>query len=257
MHSERMQERLSVGSSINRIKNAFVVVLLRMYNELLGSVVASAAPSVEADPALGQPALGKTGIRVFGVAVLHVHDEAALRLRSHLGDVPKQASRSRSSKVQQHVVTVCVAGKLYEVPTEMDVLANKTAKVIATSLDRVNRAIADTVAGSLFEGTENWYVHILVGDGIGTNEAAAKVLVAENTRLPVGGGKLLYLLMVIKCATHQASLATKGAVVGRAAMIGEDDRAATGATKLADKGAYHHLTTSLPPADATEALLQS
>jgi len=44
--------------------------------------------------------------RLRAVVVLHLHGEASLRLRSHLGGVADLPSRSRSSKVQQHVVKV-------------------------------------------------------------------------------------------------------------------------------------------------------
>ena len=56
----------------------------------------------------------------------------------------------------------------------------------------------------------------MVGDGINTNEAAAKILwscvhqvkLAENTR---------YFLLLVKCATHQAGLSATSSVIGRAA----------------------------------------
>ena len=63
--------------------------------------------------------------RLRAVVVLHLHDEASLRLRSHLGGAADLPSRSRPSKVQQHVVKVffrpCVS---CEAPQEMEALAD-------------------------------------------------------------------------------------------------------------------------------------
>ena len=59
-------------------------------------------------------------------------------------------------------------------------------------------------------------LHVLVGDGIGTNEAAAKRLWACIKERGLGP-RVRYLLMVIVCGTHQSGLVAKSAVTGRAA----------------------------------------
>ena len=59
---------------------------------------------------------------------------------------------------------------------------------------------------------------MLVGDGIPTNEAAAKLLLACIAQKALAPGTR-YLLMVVKCATHQAALSAKSAVEGRAASV--------------------------------------
>ena len=65
---------------------------------------------------------------------------------------------------------------------------------------------------------ERWLVHVLIGDGIGTNEAAAKRLWAcfQSQRL---GRHVRYFLLLLRCGTHQVGLAAKNAVVGRAAKV--------------------------------------
>ena len=70
---------------------------------------------------------------------------------------------------------------------------------------------------------KRWLFHVLVGDGINTNEAAARRLLARSLVEPLG--QLRYFLAVYKCSSHQANLAAKGAVIGAAAKVA----AATGA----------------------------
>lgn len=82
--------------------------------------------------------------RPFTLALLHIHDEASLRLRSFA--VGAATERSRKSSVEQHAVWLFAddtAG--LPVLTELHALANKTAPTLATSLDKVLRSVA-TVA---------------------------------------------------------------------------------------------------------------
>ena len=68
-----------------------------------------------------------------------------------------------------------------------------------------------------------WFAHVLVGDGINTNEAAARRLLARALVEPLG--QLRYFLAAHTCSSHQANLAAEGAVIGAAAKVA----AATGA----------------------------
>ena len=63
-------------------------------------------------------------------------------------------------------------------------------------------------------GVQKWFAHILVGDGVATNEAAARIVLAELKRRPLEGG-FRYVMLVVKCANHQANLAIGSAVGGR------------------------------------------
>jgi hypothetical protein len=107
----------------------------------------------------------------------------------------------------------------------MEALADKTVATLATSLDGVARRVAQTIADGLGNDIEPWFIHVLVGDAVATNEAAARRLYAKAAATPMADG-LKYHLVVVKCASHQANLAAKGAAIGVAATVGI---AATGA----------------------------
>ena len=67
---------------------------------------------------------------------------------------------------------------------------------------------------------EVWIFHVLIGDGIITNNAAAKRLWACLQERGLGS-RVRYFLAVIVCGTHQTGLAAKSAVTGRAAAAAE------------------------------------
>ena len=54
-------------------------------------------------------------------------------------------------------------------------------------------------------------VHVLVGDGICTNNKAGRIVLAESQRVPVHPA-LCYLLILVVCANHQANLSLASAV---------------------------------------------
>ena len=225
-------------TQIGRIRDAFVQTLLELRGEELRKIVAaelrapaaatgavyaaSATCAVASKAATGAAASdAATGARrrLRAVVVLHLHDEASLRLRSHLGGAADLPSRSRSSKVQQHVVKVFLRpGLSCEVPQEMEALGDKTAATLATSLDGRLRQVAKTIAAGLGNDNEAWLIHVLVGDAINTNEAAARRLYAKAAVAPIAAA-LKYCLVVVKCASHQANLAAKGAAIGVAATV--------------------------------------
>jgi hypothetical protein len=179
------------------------------------------------------------------VYLLHVQDEADIRLRSGDGrlasDIP---GRSRASKVQQHCVEFGTNFGCLEIPTEMEALGDKTAATLCTSFELLVRSfVADafpaTHVGAKPQASvpakpkasvaakpqasvlgkpqaDIWLFHILVGDGIATNDAAAKRLWACLQERGLGP-RVRYFLAVIVCGTHQAGLTAKSAVTGRAA----------------------------------------
>ena len=71
--------------------------------------------------------------------------------------------------------------------TELDGLADKRAETIATSVDGVLRSVAKIVGDPVQDaGARKWFfVHVLVGDGIYTNNKAARIVLAESQRVPV------------------------------------------------------------------------
>ena len=134
-------------------------------------------------------------------------------------DGPKVPNRSRASKVQQNVLTIIGGTDRTNVATELEALGDKTAATLATSFERLLRSVCSRILTQPQAGSaETWIFHMLVGDGIPTNEAAAKLLLACIAQKALAPGTR-YLLMVVKCATHQAALSAKSAVEGRAAKV--------------------------------------
>lgn len=200
-------------STIGRIKDARA----EMYPEMVLQAVAMSLGAHKADATHhGRP--------FVTMHMLHVQDEAELRLRS--GDVwdgPDVPRRARASKVQQHVLSVVVGHRQWEIPTEMEALGDKRAGTLATSLDSLLRRTWAAVARGLANVNRGgqgdiWIVHHLVGDGIATNEAATRILWSCAQERPLGPS-VRYFLIVVKCATHQAALSAKYAVIGGAAEL--------------------------------------
>ena len=108
------------------------------------------------------------------LALVHLHDEASLRLRSRLGPRSSMPSRSRSSKVQQHVVRVhSLMEPAMDCWTELEALADKTSATLAASIYGVLQKTAKAFGQSLTDsdtGAKIWLIHTLVGDGVATNE---------------------------------------------------------------------------------------
>ena len=111
------------------------------------------------------------------IVLLHIQDEAELRLRSFAADRIAVPARGRASKVQQHVATLFTSGGQTPVPTELEALGDKTAATLATSFENLVRRLAERILPPEQDGEKFViFTHILVGDGISTNEYAAKRL---------------------------------------------------------------------------------
>ena len=147
---------------------------------------------------------------------------ADLRLRSVKEREHKVPGRSRSSKVNQHVVNIVVNRQLIAFPTELEPLSDKSAATLTTSLESLLRTISAQVLTQT--GTQEemqiWLLMVLVGDAIPTNEAAATGLWSAIAQKPLGG-KLRFFLAMLKCLVHQAALTVKSAVCGQAAALGD------------------------------------
>ena len=234
--ADAWRDLVGVGGSgcsrwtINSIRDGFVEVLQEMRGEECKLAIRSAAfapvspASAPASAAAAPvPASAASAPGLMCVPILHIQDEASLRLRSSGDTYTKAASRSRSSKVQQHVVHIFAQGQQpVRWLADLHPLADKTAKVLATSLHRILREVAEpvcTALGSLHLSHRAWVVHWLVGDGIRTNLAAAKILLAWVKAQPLPH-RVRYFLLVVKCANHQANLAITSVVTGRVAIAG-------------------------------------
>ena len=203
-------------TSIGKIKAAWVDMFVSMVKSKIRDTVAAHLRSCSM---ARRPFLP--------VTLVHVQDEADMRLRSGDARDAKLPTRGRASKVQLHVLRLAVGHHEREIPTELEALGDKTASTLATSLERLMRnTIRDTfpeVDLNLAERTrlgrvppEIWLTHWLIGDAIPTNDAAARVLWASVQENPLGQ-PIRYFLGVIRCMTHQTGLSAKSGVIGPAA----------------------------------------
>ena len=210
--------------SMEGIRDAWVEIYKPMVLKTCAEMVAE-----------GLEAARQEGRAFAPVIFLHCQDEFDARLRSgDPRDGPKMPRRGRASKVQQHVLRLVVGHRERDIPSELEALGDKTAGTLATSFERVLRRLVELLplstqsassiaASSSVEpprrrlrtatGPDIWVVHILVGDGINTNEAAAKLLWSCVASVPLGRG-VRYFLILVKCATHQVALSAKAAVEG-------------------------------------------
>ena len=100
---------------------------------------------------------------------------------------------------------------------ELDALRrNKTAAALATSVDRVVRSAAAVARRGIPEDEPVYFCHILVGDGIFTNAAAARILRAKYEAAPVAP-RFEYFQLVVQCANHQCNLVIRSSVEGTSA----------------------------------------
>ena len=233
------KELIGVGAqgcartTIGRIRDAFAECCKELCCSQVRSAVAGSRQTAIASADRPEQAL-------LCATALHIHDEASLRLRSASDALPGMPSRSRSSKVQQHCVSLHSRSQApVRWLVELDPLADKTAGTLATSLERVVRPLGRIVGEVFASGgamrQRSWFVHFLVGDGAPTNEAAAKLLFSWMRRNPLAND-LKYFLVVVKCANHQANLCVATVVAGRTGLVGAASSAPIGASLAAFGG---------------------
>ena len=118
--------------------------------------------------------------------------------------------RGRTSSVQNSVVTVHRSVSPDDVvwmPLELIARDRTNARTLATTLLCHIRPVleaAPTCQTGCPNGPWRRTIHIVIGDGVSTSEAACKILFAFiQEKAPAHN----YNMMVIRCATHQAHLA--------------------------------------------------
>ena len=237
-------------TTVSKIRSCFAEVLKK---QSLQQVRSSAAASARATAASRAPG------GVVSVVFVHIHDEACLRLRSAgEADLAGGPSRSRSSKVQAHVARVAFApASSVKLLCELEALADKRAATLATSLLGVLRAVAAQVGeGFLAEPSSamRWFFHIVVGDGVGTNLAAVKRLLAAVKDEPLNN--MTYFVMCVKCCAHQCNLAISSAVSGRTALCSAQHTAALCADENAFAARPTKSTTTAPHARACGVIVR-
>ena len=147
----------------------------------------------------------RSRVNIVPFFCVHVQDEAAMKLRSKRDDDIAVPRRSRACKVQQNVLHIHDMYGNVDIPTELEALNDKTSATLATSFERLVRYVATSILPATCGGAlpatrggtlpasrggassstsrpaahptpEFWMFHVLVGDGIATNAAAAKRL---------------------------------------------------------------------------------
>lgn len=87
------------------------------------------------------------------------------------------------------------------------------ATALLRTADEVLHTCCDAIKGTPLNRMQ--CVHILVGDGVATNENAAKRLWLHYSQAYGPDSRLAYRLATLKCASHQANLAVLVAIAGR------------------------------------------
>ena len=150
--------------------------------------------------------------------VTHIHDEAIMRLRSTLAGLPHHVARARYTKVQNNVVRIHLDGETFEWYTELQALAEKSAPTVAQAILQVIKEIIQTARSCRHQASTSRLrvIHMLTGDAIPTNLAAAKH-VLEVVRRECSHGHLAvqYRLLVWVCASHQSNPVVQIAILGR------------------------------------------
>eukprot|EP00973_Karenia_brevis_P057483 7995686-Karenia_brevis.AAC.1 len=151
------------------------------------------------------------------IFVSHIHDEASLRLRSFDASLPGRPVRGRFSKVQNNCVAICFPDDKLEWPTELQALGRKTGVVLATCMvDIMSELLRCLSSVSNPAWTCLRVNHLLVGDGIGTNQNAAKRILRYFLTNKTWGDVLVrYRLVVVRCASHAANLVVLVAICGQ------------------------------------------
>eukprot|EP00959_Pyramimonas_sp_CCMP1952_P001988 40833-Pyramimonas_sp.AAC.1 len=148
---------------------------------------------------------GPVGERL--VALVHVQDEAAMKVKSFIPSSPN-LSLGRYSKINNHVLRASFPRKAdalvrdaLPVFTELHALAQKNAATIAESIIRAAGAAIDAMLRGR-PGVVLKIVHIIVGDAVPTNEAACKRVLHHFRQVP----GLQYSMILVQCSSHQANL---------------------------------------------------
>lgn len=201
---------------IGKVRDAFAETLKGMAKERLKKVVESLP---------GRTSESSAGETFF---LLQIHDEASMRFRSFdrvtvpaFGHDAQGAvfSRGRISCIQNNAVRLYVGSAEAELPwfVELQPLARKDGPTLATAVKRVTDEVLDCCRSALAATNHKSMrcLHILVGDGVGTNENVAKRLWRHYQEAHPPGALIDYRLVVLKCASHQSNLAVLVAIAGR------------------------------------------
>ena len=135
------------------------------------------------DTVVSRVATGVSAPLFLSATLIHVQDEADMRLLSiDPSNRPGLPRRSRTSKVQLHVMSLRCNAAFFQLSVDLEALSDKAAATLATSLYGALHIwwapLVKAVTSSRQQRSRAhfWVVHCLVGDGIGANHAAARIL---------------------------------------------------------------------------------
>lgn len=218
LNSRQLRGMLSLGGTptishvyAGKVRDAFAQLLKKFGQEQLIAAVSGAPLTQDGDVSPS-------------IFINHVHDEASMRFRSY-DRVDEEAAglgvvlnRGRYSKVQNNAVTIKVgSGVAMDWMTELQPLSRKDGATLASAMIAVVKPVLDAVQAGVVaqSGKSARVIHMLVGDGVNTNESAAKRLLHHFVVQKAGGDRVQSRLMIWKCASHQANLVVLVAIAGR------------------------------------------
>jgi hypothetical protein len=132
--------------TIERVRDAFSSVASEcVHSDAAAQTTAAAQAFMERISAAR--CAGDRPIEVFSCALLHIQDEASLRLRSFAASDTQCLApvRSRTSKVQQHALWLRVHDRLLPLLAELDPLSDKSARTLATCLRSALESVVSLV----------------------------------------------------------------------------------------------------------------
>ena len=199
---------------MTRGRNALAEIIKKLTTDLVETSVR----------ALGQWGETHPG-RTETVLLRHIHDEAIMRMRSFLMDADSALSpsellkmnKSRTSKVQNQCLDICLPHTTVRCPTELQALMQKNAGSIAFTLIAVLRGVLETcVKGVAANPSCNAVrvVHMMFHDGVYSNSLAARMVLYFGRHFQTN--LVSYRLLVWVCASHMGNLVAMIAVCGEA-----------------------------------------
>ena len=195
------------AATITRSRDAFCELIKRFNVEAIAKAVSELPRSGEEN--LLDP-----------VFIPHIHDEVNLRAKN-MAQLPAEfapdnsrLNRARTSKVQNQVVHVVAGGQSHECLAELAALHRKDGATLALSmcntLEELLEAFKLGLSRKSCPDSKLRVLHLICGDGVGTNENSVKRLWGKMKNRPT----IEYSVLVWRCSSHQSNLCVYIAVCG-------------------------------------------
>ena len=214
------ESKAIAASSISRVRDAFVEIVKRLVSQRIHKAAQKTAES--------------------HFIVVHVHDGADMRVRATLESGISTAdcqlsprlvpNRQRYAKIENHYLEFVLERKKYPFYAELAPLTKKDAPTLATSVIQVFNSVLE--AALPLERPSNQQprivLHIVVGDGILTNRALLRRVLAHYKRASPWRRAMKYRVVQVPCGAHKANLVCCTAICGHpCSQPGQHSLAAT------------------------------